>query len=855
MTNQTTFFRIMAMILSILTLLAAVAIPTTAAEVSTVYIEDTFEQYGVTSGNVTDKSISADYAGSTNYAIVGEGALAGNRSILVSDHVDFRWWARSITAEKLTMEYKIHVPVGSTVTFTACMTLDGDSSTSNEGLGGAVTVIKGNGSDLGVYDRSDNLITALEYGKTYSMQMNFTARSDKFTLVINGESYTDIPLSSPVYTVTAFRLNAAGGSSFYFDDFKVYSVSRTYPQKYSAQETGKMVELDYPTYYKAEGITLWLNRDGTEAGKSALKLDMPVKEANNTLYLPFETVKEQFPINSEVESDPMLITWDGTEYITIQDTATLCGGTVWWDEAEEMVVFTVGERKTDGILRNINGRFYMNGQPYYEISFNKFDIAAQILINYFPDNFRDFNIGEDQRANAERALKELSDNGFTSIRFFSYVETYAMIHDPAESEKYWAGLDELYDLCDKYGIKVVPSLSLGSSVMTACEYVEGLGYVSVGEDRIDLITNPESKSREFQKQYIETYVNRYKDRDTVLMWEINNEMNLDMDIGPSIGKVTYSAYQLSEFYAWCTAIINECDPARLVTSGDSVQRNSNYHLLAGTMAGHDGNDWTTDTYAQRLYMNYLIHGLGGLDVTSVHAYGENTDNLHITESRLRATASRMSMSIMADEARALGQPLYVGEAGTGTANGNTDMANIQKTLDGYVSLGLQLVHWWSYDTCRQDSFGDDESWNMNMTEFAESVALIKAANEALKAKWLVNRADADVIVTDTGDNNESETTTPNTAPDTAPDTEKPTEPSPEDPAENTDKPTDPSDGDTQEQTDKPADPSAEDTTESIAAPDETSPAEKKGCGATLAGLGMILSLLGGCMLIRRRRES
>ena len=99
MTNRTTLFRIMAMILSILTLTTAVALPASAAEVSTVYIEDTFEQYGVTSGNVTDKSISADYAGSTNYAIVGDGALSGNRSMLVKDHVDFRWWARSINAE------------------------------------------------------------------------------------------------------------------------------------------------------------------------------------------------------------------------------------------------------------------------------------------------------------------------------------------------------------------------------------------------------------------------------------------------------------------------------------------------------------------------------------------------------------------------------------------------------------------------------------------------------------------------------------------------------------------------------------------------------------------------------------
>ena len=785
MTNRTRLLRIMAMILSILTLATAVAFPASAAEVSTVYIEDTFEQFGVTNGNVTDKSISADYAGSTNYAIVGNGALAGNRSMLVSDHVDFRWWARSITTEVLTLSYKIHVPAGSAMTFTTCMTLDGDASTSNEGLGGAVTVIKGDGTALGIYDRGDNLITELEYGKTYDVRMDFTARSDKFTLTLNGKAHGNIPLSSPVYTVTAFRLNAPAGSSFYFDDFKVFSTSRTYPQKYSAQEPGKMVDLDYPTYYKSEGITLWLNQDGTEAGKSALKLDMPVKEANNTLYLPYDTVKEKFPINPDLECTPEPIIWNGIAYITIQDAADLIVGNVWWDEAEQMVVFTVGERKTDGILRNINGRFYMNGQPYYEISFNKFDIAAQILINYFPNNFRDFNIDEDQRANAERALKELSDNGFTSIRFFSYVDSYDMIHDPVESEKYWKGLDELFDLCDKYGIKVVPSLSLGSGFMTACEYVEGLGYVSMGEDRIDLITNPESKSRAFQKAYIEVYVNRYKDRNTILMWEINNEMNLDMDIGQAIGKVTYSAYQLSEFYAWCSAIINECDPDRLVTSGDSVQRNSNYNLLAGVMAGREASDWTTDTYAQRLYMNYLINGLGGMDATSVHAYGESTGDIHIASSRLESIASRMSMSIMVDEARALGQPLYVGEAGTGTANGNTDMINIQKTLDGYVKLGLQLVHWWSYDTCRKDSFNDDSSWNMNMTEFPESVALIKAANEALKAKWLVNRADEDIVITDTGDTAETAmpadtTTSADThAPITSPSTDAPADRDPD----------------------------------------------------------------------------
>ena len=777
--NPTASLRILACFLITFLLLPGALLPVAAAETETVYIEDTFEQFDITSGNVPDKYVSSDYSGSTNYAIVSD-ALAGNRSALINDHIDWRWWARSISAETLTIAYKVKALPSDSLSLTVCMTVDGDASTSNEGLGGALTVIYGDGTELGLYDRNGTLITALEYGTVYDIRIQITSRRDTFALEVNGQTFENIPYASAVYTVTAFRVNASAGSSFYFDDFKVSSTSRAYPQKYSAQEPGKMVELDYPTYYKSEGITLWLNADGTEAGKGAVKLDMPIKEANNTLYLPVDAVMEQ--INAvasskhELEYAPDPITWGGVDYMTIQQTAELINGRVWWDEKQEMVVFTDENRKTDGILRNINGRFYMNGQPYYEISFNKFDLAAQILINYFPDGFRDFNVGEDQRANAERALKELHDNGFTTIRFFSYVETYDMIHDPVQSEKYWKGLDELYDLCDKYGIKVVPSLALGSTAMTACEYVEGQGYVSVGEDRIDLITDPQSKSREFQKKYIETYVNRYKDRDTILMWEINNEMNLEMDIGPSVGKVTYSAYQLSEFFAWCTDIINACDPDRLVTSGDSVQRNSNYHLLSSTMAGQDTNDWAIDTYAQRLYMNYLLHGLGGLDVTSVHAYGESTEDLHITTGRLKTTANRMSLSIMVDEARALGQPLYVGEAGTGTANGNTDLETIRKTLDGCVELGLQLVHWWSYDTCRQASFGDDESWNMNMTEFPESVALVKKANENLKNKWLVNRADEEIVMTDLGDNVETtdSETTPSTDPITDPATTAPT---------------------------------------------------------------------------------
>ena len=147
------------------------------------------------------------------------------------------------------------------------------------------------------------------------------------------------------------------------------------------------------------------------------------------------------------------------------------------------------------------------------------------------------------------------------------------------------------------------------------------------------------------------------------------------------------------------------------------------------------------------------------------------------------------------------------------------MVNIQKTLDGYVDLGLQLVHWWSYDTCRKDTFNDDSSWNMNMTDFPESVALIKAGNEALKAKWLVNRADADVIVTDKGEG------TPNSGTGTD---MLPTETAPSVEPDTTDNAT-------------------------TTAPEEYT-AEGKGCGASLCGSAGAAAAAMGWALLRKRKE-
>ena len=317
---------------------------------------------------MTNNYVTADFSGSNNYAIASDGALSGGRSALVNGHIDWRWWGLNITADTLTIEYKVHILPSESLELTTCMAVSTDDTTNSEGLGGALAVIRGNGTDLGVYNRNGDLITALEYNKTYTVKMDVTAASDIFTMEIDGKTYGNLPYASAVYSINAFRFNTSDGSSFYFDDFKVYSNTRTFPQKYSAQKPGKMEKLETPSYYESEGLTLWLNADGTEAGKGALKLDMPVKEANNTLYLPWNGLSQQIKLTN-TEFTPKMITWDGTDYVSIQDAAEI------HDEASaavfQLLLTFVGEAADSGGVHSArdfqDGDAVLNGDVYLHV--------------------------------------------------------------------------------------------------------------------------------------------------------------------------------------------------------------------------------------------------------------------------------------------------------------------------------------------------------------------------------------------------------------------------------------------------------------------------------------------------------
>ena len=166
---------------------------------------------------------------------------------------------------------------------------------------------------------------------------------------------------------------------------------------------------------------------------------------------------------------------------------------VWWDAGSRILAVTSGTRKSDGILRVVGDKLFMNGEPYYEISFNKFDLFYQLWASSVYDS--SYPTEEYQAAAAEAALSQLKDCGFNSIRVFCSADIPDLMYDAVVMGKYFETMDQMFDLCDKYGIKAVVCLNLISDNFVVKENVQGYGLVDKEESVLDLVAYPDSESR------------------------------------------------------------------------------------------------------------------------------------------------------------------------------------------------------------------------------------------------------------------------------------------------------------------------------------------------------------------------
>jgi hypothetical protein len=399
------------------------------------------------------------------------------------------------------------------------------------------------------------------------------------------------------------------------------------------------------------------------------------------------------------------------------------------------------------VLSIQDGRFFLEGKPFAEISFNKFDLFWQLYDQ----------LAAGQQLNAEnplvqaqdRALRNLHELGFKTIRIFALPwgpagpASYA---DPQKRKNLYAALDKTLELCDAHDIRVVWSLSAGSFTDTKLDPEKGWIYGE--EQERELVASPESRGRKLLYRYIDETVARYRHRKAVLMWEISNEVTLQADIGDSKrifnGERMPTLDEVARFFDDVARRIKAADPLRLVNSGGSNMRESQWHL-------YQGAGWKTDTFEEQFKCFELLYANSAVDVIDIHSYPDNKPGYAIAgeDGNKMWLDNKGYMRI----ARRLGKPLMIGELGLhATARADkkvwgetpdyfdsyddTKAAKpwVVKTLNDVIEAGVPLSYWWCYQSDGSSDQNNPQRFDIDRERNPELIACIVAANKRLKAR-------------------------------------------------------------------------------------------------------------------------
>jgi endo-1,4-beta-mannosidase len=261
-----------------------------------------------------------------------------------------------------------------------------------------------------------------------------------------------------------------------------------------------------------------------------------------------------------------------------------------------------------------NGKLFLEGKPFAEISFNKYDLFWELWDQAI--HGKELNDDNPMVAAQSKALQELHDQGFRTIRFFGRpydVGLWRTVYDNPQKreELFYKTMDKTLDLCDRYGIKVVYDLGVGafSDFKTANKSDVNAEHLR------ELVANPDSASRGRLYAYLNDVVQRYKDRKTIVMWELDNELTNSVDIGGKEriyqGERRPTLKQLADFYKDVAGKIKSIDPLRLVNNGGSRLRPSAWNANQGASGKTDTLDEHTQAYK-------MVFGDSPLDFIDIH---------------------------------------------------------------------------------------------------------------------------------------------------------------------------------------------------------------------------------------------
>ncbi|MBM4047580.1 MAG: hypothetical protein FJ279_20945 [Planctomycetes bacterium] len=328
-----------------------------------------------------------------------------------------------------------------------------------------------------------------------------------------------------------------------------------------------------------------------------------------------------------------------------------------------LLVFLATTAFAEGFLKAQGSKLTLGGREYRAIGVNIPHLSHGYLGTWFHWK-QIYGTQEKMRQSIVDAVQDAEKHKVAFVRFFAspgYPKDAAELY-LKDADEYWRRMDELFALCRKHNLKLIPSLGVLSKWSPPFDEFQ------------TAVLDPKSKTYEATYRYVREFVTRYKDDPTVLMWELQNEAFLRADVNmkdrPGLPKGVYPegaenvrekfAFEdslrfdmLVKLYKDMTTFIKSLDPNHLVTSGDSGPREES-QCRRETFPNFK---WRDDTVREHL-SNLLESQPEPLDVFSIHTSGNFTTTRkvgklpHLEFLRVRVRAIHASLS-----------PAFVGELG------------------------------------------------------------------------------------------------------------------------------------------------------------------------------------------------
>lgn len=389
-----------------------------------------------------------------------------------------------------------------------------------------------------------------------------------------------------------------------------------------------------------------------------------------------------------------------------------------------------------------DGKFYLDGKPFAEISFNKFDLFWALYNELL--KHRELNEQNAIVKAQENALLNLHKMGFRSVRIFAFPwgdNAAEKFQDPDSHRIIFEALDKTIELCERYHIGIIWSLGCNQ-------------FTDDKEHLKELCANPSAVNREVLRSYLFQVIDRYKNSPAVLMWEIGNELTLSADVGDENGvfngKRMPTLHDVASFYNDVAKIIKSIDPLRLVNNGGANPREYQWNLYLK-------NGWKKDTYDQQSRCFDLLFRHSAVDVVDIHYYATNKGGPKIAGDDGSDTELSMTdyMGFAAQEEK----PLMVGELGctlyaktnqevwaetpnymTTISDANSALPWVNKVLNNVVNAGVPLSYWWAYQSDRDMDQNDPMRLDVSFERNPEIINAIIDANKRLKQKLGIKSA-------------------------------------------------------------------------------------------------------------------